>query len=157
MTKKAKADWTPDASRLKPGATLRIELEYVGFSLATGHLTCEKVGILQRLLIAEALGEPLPEDVPTAVMRAFERRDDYRRIRGGFGRASLSLATRKKVFERDGRRCGYCGVDLTWDTYHCDHVVPVKRGGKDDIDNLRAACIPCNLAKADKDLADWLR
>lgn len=158
MTKKSKADeWRPDASKLKPGATLRIELEYVGFSLSTGHLTCEKVGLLQRMLIAEALGEPIPDGMPEAVLKAFARRDEYRRIRGSFGRTSLPLAVRQEVFERDGRRCGYCDVKLTWESYHCDHVISVKRGGTDDLDNLRAACAPCNLAKSAKDLADWLR
>lgn len=40
--------------------------------------------------------------------------------------------------------CARCGStdDLT-----VDHVVPVSRGGSDDIDNLRALCLRCNSSK----------
>jgi 5-methylcytosine-specific restriction endonuclease McrA len=30
---------------------------------------------------------------------------------------------------------------------HIDHIVPVIAGGGDDLDNLAAACVTCNLKK----------
>jgi 5-methylcytosine-specific restriction endonuclease McrA len=33
-----------------------------------------------------------------------------------------------------------------------DHGVPVSKGGKSDLDNLKIACYPCNYKKADKTL-----
>ncbi|MBX3490879.1 MAG: HNH endonuclease [Parvibaculum sp.] len=57
------------------------------------------------------------------------------------------------VFERDGYQCVYCGDGC--DDPHCDHVVPVSRGGTNEIENLATACPPCNLSKGDKMLSEW--
>lgn len=58
---------------------------------------------------------------------------------------------RLAVFRRDK---GYCqlkikcdGVKLTWDDWHCDHMVPWTAGGKTTVQNGRVACTACNLAK----------
>ncbi|MBI1885399.1 MAG: HNH endonuclease [Chloroflexi bacterium] len=54
--------------------------------------------------------------------------------------------TRRDVFLRDHFRCQYCGKqtkDLT-----LDHVVPRRRGGIHDWENVVAACKPCNHRKA---------
>jgi hypothetical protein len=62
---------------------------------------------------------------------------------------------RKEVFERDGHRCTYCGE--TPPRLHCDHIIPVIRGGLSTIDNLTTACADCNLSKSDSILEDWLQ
>ena len=54
---------------------------------------------------------------------------------------------RKKVAERDGPNCSYCGVseDIT-----LDHIVPVAAGGcKMKSDNLQLLCRACNETKGD--------
>jgi 5-methylcytosine-specific restriction endonuclease McrA len=54
--------------------------------------------------------------------------------------------TRRDVFVRDHFTCQYCGrrtKELT-----LDHVVPRRRGGGHDWDNVVAACKPCNHRKA---------
>ncbi len=54
--------------------------------------------------------------------------------------------TRRDVFLRDRFTCQYCGrhtKDLT-----LDHVVPRRRDGGHDWDNVVAACKPCNHRKA---------
>ncbi len=67
------------------------------------------------------------------------------------GRAGLSARLRWTVLERDGRRCVVCGraasagVEL-----HVDHIWPVSRGGRDDLENLQTLCAPCNLGKSDR-------
>lgn len=63
-------------------------------------------------------------------------------------------ALRNLAFERDGYACVYCGDKST--VLHCDHVVPVNRGGTDDLENLATACQPCNQSKRDKPLDEWL-
>ncbi len=63
------------------------------------------------------------------------------------------LAMRASVFERDGFACTYCG-DADG-PLHCDHVVPVSRGGTNDIDNLATACFRCNCSKGAKLLSEW--
>ena len=59
---------------------------------------------------------------------------------------------RQVTFERDGWACVYCGsdTDLT-----CDHVVPLVRGGTNEMENLATACRPCNSSKGHKLLDEW--
>lgn len=59
----------------------------------------------------------------------------------------MKTGRRRKVFERDGYRCRYCGIELTDPTI--DHVMPVSRGGTDGMANLVTCCYSCNNAKAD--------
>lgn len=51
---------------------------------------------------------------------------------------------REEVFARSGNCCVYCGSrrELT-----VDHIVPVVRGGGDELDNLQVLCRSCNSAK----------
>lgn len=37
-----------------------------------------------------------------------------------------------------------------------EHLIPVSRGGKDSRRNVVAACLGCNVARKDHDLAVWL-
>lgn len=43
-------------------------------------------------------------------------------------------------------RCGYCGVELN-NRFEVDHMVPLYRGGTDDLSNFIAACKSCNYLK----------
>jgi 5-methylcytosine-specific restriction endonuclease McrA len=54
--------------------------------------------------------------------------------------------SRRAVFARDNHICGYCGG--TADSI--DHVMPRSRGGKNEWDNVIAACRGCNLRKRDR-------
>lgn len=74
----------------------------------------------------------------------------------GFGRRRVSRweRLRRFIFDRDGYACTYCGsADLP---LHCDHVVPVSRGGSSEPENLTTACKPCNLSKNDRTPQEWL-
>lgn len=74
----------------------------------------------------------------------------------GFGRRRVSRweRLRRFIFDRDGHACTYCGsADLP---LHCDHVVPVSRGGSSEPENLTTACKPCNLSKNDRTPQEWL-
>ena len=53
---------------------------------------------------------------------------------------------RKRILERDGNACVYCGAaeDLT-----LDHIIPKARGGTSADRNLQTLCRPCNHAKDD--------
>lgn len=59
---------------------------------------------------------------------------------------------RRIVLGRDDHTCEYCGAKAT----HVDHVYPVSRGGSNDLDNLVAACAPCNMSKGAKTPEEWL-
>lgn len=58
--------------------------------------------------------------------------------------------TRRGVLRRDGFRCAYCAGSATT----VDHVQPKSRGGADSWENLVAACVKCNNAKADRTLRE---
>lgn len=67
-------------------------------------------------------------------------------MRNKDGRISDEL--RRKVLERDGYKCRYCGN--TSGPFHMDHVYPYSKGGETTIDNLVTACSGCNSHKFNK-------
>lgn len=72
----------------------------------------------------------------------------------------VSAALRRAVLERDGAQCVYCGrhegeyqpgSETARDAVIViDHVLPVARGGADELANLVAACASCNGMKSDR-------
>jgi 5-methylcytosine-specific restriction endonuclease McrA len=60
---------------------------------------------------------------------------------------------REKVFQRDSYRCVYCGSDVQ--PLHCDHRIPISRGGSNAIGNLATACELCNRDKRDQTPEEW--
>ncbi len=64
---------------------------------------------------------------------------------------SFTHAQRLAIFRRDGGICQLklkCdGVKLTWDDWHCDHVIPWTKGGQTTVKNGHVACAACNLSK----------
>lgn len=59
-------------------------------------------------------------------------------------RHTANRETRKRIFDRDGWACKYCGSDkfLT-----IDHIIPVRLGGGNGDENLQCLCLKCNCAK----------
>jgi hypothetical protein len=78
-------------------------------------------------------------------------------------RTPLSRRVRFRVLERDGFRCLYCGRKAPEVELHVDHFLPVSKGGTNDLSNLFAACVDCNVGKRDRVLPastsflTWLR
>jgi 5-methylcytosine-specific restriction endonuclease McrA len=54
--------------------------------------------------------------------------------------------TRKTVLDRDGHECQIRGPRCEGVATEVDHIVPHVFGGDSALDNLRAACKPCNAA-----------
>lgn len=69
-------------------------------------------------------------------------------------RTAISKKTRFEVFKRDGFECQYCGAHPPAVVLHVDHIHPVAKGGKNDMDNLVTACEACNQGKSDRELSD---
>lgn len=68
-------------------------------------------------------------------------------------RKPLGKRLRFEVFKRDGFRCMYCGERPPAVVLVVDHVVPVKEGGTNEIDNLLTSCQTCNGGKGAVSLA----
>jgi len=64
-------------------------------------------------------------------------------------------ARRMEVFIRDNFTCRYCGAKNP--KLECDHVFPLSRGGRSEIENLVAACRRCNRSKAAKTVQEWMQ
>lgn len=63
-------------------------------------------------------------------------------------RRRFSKAERAKILERSGGKCLCCGKQLKPEDFTVDHVVPLSRGGTNDIENLVALCFNCNSFKS---------
>jgi len=48
--------------------------------------------------------------------------------------------------------CPYCNVNKT---NTIDHIIPLSRGGSNNIDNLVPVCVNCNSSKGAKLLSEW--
>ena len=62
-----------------------------------------------------------------------------------------------KLFVRQQGKCAYCRKRISHSLFHLDHVVPLARGGTNDLNNLFVACAPCNLSKVDRLAQEWQR
>lgn len=64
----------------------------------------------------------------------------------------------KNVFQKMktyGNKCYYCNESLNRNNFTLDHVIPLSKKGKDNRENLRAACRPCNAKKNDLTLEEF--
>ena len=62
-------------------------------------------------------------------------------------RIPIPLSVRKYVYERDNFQCQSCGKKLTETTLNLDHIIPLAKGGSNDISNLQTLCQECNQRK----------
>lgn len=70
---------------------------------------------------------------------------------GGSGYTDRDL---QKLRFRLGDRCAYCDTPLGG-RGHLDHMTPVAKGGRDDIDNVTYCCESCNQAKHAKTVEEY--
>lgn len=65
-------------------------------------------------------------------------------------RRRVTATTKKKVAARQRWSCGLCG-QLLDETYEVDHIIPLFRGGTNDLDNLMALDPHCHRKKTQND------
>ena len=69
-------------------------------------------------------------------------------------RKPISPSLRFDVLEKDNFTCQYCGAKSVDDNVllEVDHIVPVSKGGDNNIENLVTSCKKCNIGKSTKKL-----
>lgn len=72
-------------------------------------------------------------------------------------RTSRASSRRRRIFERDGHRCVYCGRVLPPDQLTVDHVQPRIKHGDHSPGNLVTACLQCNIQKGGRAAWHYLR
>lgn len=62
---------------------------------------------------------------------------------------SISSHLRKLVIERAKQKCEYCLIhqDFSIYSHEIDHIIPLKHGGKNSLENLALSCLSCNRYK----------
>ena len=60
-------------------------------------------------------------------------------------RGKVSNKLRFAIYERDGYCCRSCGSDVNLEI---DHILPISKGGKSNVDNLQTLCHTCNDFKS---------
>lgn len=98
-----------------------------------------------------------PDEFKAQLMAAMqgEQTAFSRFLRRGSDRPPTSVWSKLRalVFARDDYTCAYCGARAG--RLECDHVVPVSRGGSNELANLATACKPCNQSKRNKLVEEW--
>lgn len=71
------------------------------------------------------------------------------------GRSRISRQVREEIFQRDDYTCQFCGTRFAFADLTIDHLVPVSRGGLDEMTNYVSCCRSCNERKANLTLPDF--
>lgn len=75
----------------------------------------------------------------------------------GTKRKSFELSTKQALFKRDGSKCFYTRIELTEETATIEHLIPLSKGGKNNIDNLVLCSHESNQMMGDKPLIEKLK
>lgn len=64
-------------------------------------------------------------------------------------RRNFSVSERSAVYTKTEGHCAICGKFVPYTEFTVDHIVPLAKGGSNDISNLQCACGVCNRIKQD--------
>lgn len=67
-------------------------------------------------------------------------------------KGAFSSVSKRKKNILSAYPCMYCDAK---DNLCVDHILPPKRGGNSDLDNLTSSCISCNSMKTDMTISEW--
>jgi hypothetical protein len=80
---------------------------------------------------------------PTSEEKTQEKEKEYKHKTKRFPSERLKV----QVLMRDGNKCRLCGITLTGNNIHFDHILAWSKGGETELENLQILCAPHNLAK----------
>ena len=62
-------------------------------------------------------------------------------------RKQYSEDVRRLLYLNSNGKCAICGEPLLYDNMTLDHIIPLKMGGVDAVENLQVSCLECNQLK----------
>ncbi len=67
-------------------------------------------------------------------------------------RRKFSLLERSVVIQRAYHQCEYCRslLDFSPESFDIEHIIPLVKGGSNELENLALSCGGCNSRKRDK-------
>jgi hypothetical protein len=95
----------------------------------------------------EMMAEQLRDELGASIVDPVENPEFVRH--GVLRRVSIPAWAQRAIFFRDRGRCVFCQADLSGilSINGIEHVVPLARGGLNDVTNLQLLCRECNGAK----------
>lgn len=75
----------------------------------------------------------------------------------GTKRTKFQASTKRSLFERDGYFCFYTNTELTEETATIEHLIPLSKGGKNNLDNLVLCTKESNHEMADRPLIEKIK
>lgn len=64
-------------------------------------------------------------------------------------RKQFSKEDRVIIYNKNKGRCAICGKFVPFDEFTIDHIIPLAKGGTNELRNLQCTCKTCNLIKQD--------
>ena len=78
-----------------------------------------------------------------------------KRLRERHKKRIKNITLKQRILDKTNGLCTYCGTELTLESLTVDHIIPIFRGGENDLDNLVPACWDCNTLKASMTLEEF--
>ena len=63
------------------------------------------------------------------------------------GRKSFWLNQKKKMLQKSDGKCSHCGISIDLKNMTVEHVIPLSKGGTNELSNTVALCSKCNKIK----------
>lgn len=61
----------------------------------------------------------------------------------------LKKEIKEMLYKKQKKKCKECGEKFKLSEMHLDHIVPVNKGGNNEITNFQLLCEHCNCSKGD--------
>lgn len=95
----------------------------------------------------EKAADPAPEEAKEDVAKKVPEKKAA--VKMTSQRRCFSQNERTAVYNKSEGRCAICGKFVPFESFTVDHIIPLAKGGSNDMSNLQCACKTCNRIKQD--------